>query len=605
MMKEAYSVSAAAVINGKKIKGTLTLTAEGYSFNGAEQRIDWKEAFCDIGVTKSRSLFPKAEAFVAIYTSNHRSPEFIMEFSQIDEVNSWVTEMGDAARAQKREEDDRIFVEAREERERAAKEAQERRETERKVRNAAEIQRKRDEVEQRLIEAEEKKRREAEEREESEEEALKKKAEKAAEARQQRAEKRRRQAEEKAAAERAASEAASAPKAIPAEQASAVSAPKAIPAETAPAVAVKEVAPAANSTTGKNPEIRFSADQFRGIHSLEKAEIISVTGLFGMRIPAGYSYSMDPNVIGENYSLRIQSTDDMEMSMPYGFTQFTLNLMSSFEPYEIVEPDEGGAYVSERMNIEEIAYRTDNVTAGLVSANETATWKSYGFTVRIRDLNTQIYGVIQFGEEYDEAVDLALEVLGWIVDLRTLADFEVCDPFHDYNRLSFEGKNRCSVEKLSIPVPDGYALYDSKYIIPEDPAVRSYLNENGIISERCLCLSVPSSGTELKVESFDTEALCRVAAMLRENVQAFAGALICPLTVTKSIACLRVNRIFGHEGDMIVSQSTIAVLNREKVFFFILTGTYPMAEADCLSAIRTDMYRAEYSICSRISEEKI
>jgi len=141
-MSGTYSTSAIVVENNKKIKGVLTLSDEGYEFNGNMQPIDWATAYCDVGAKKVGALtFLTLSSYVTIYSAYHMSPEFVMELDQVDEVLAKVSELCNDVRSARKADEERRLEEAKAQREKEAEEERLRLKEEARLRKEAERQR--------------------------------------------------------------------------------------------------------------------------------------------------------------------------------------------------------------------------------------------------------------------------------------------------------------------------------------------------------------------------------------------------------------------------------------------------------------------------------
>ena len=147
-----YSVEATIIEGGKPIKGMLALFIDEYAFGRIRGRINWEKAVCEKGTVAVKGFLRSVDRPCITFVENGtRSPQFILETSQMQIVQSAISEFASTLRAdrEEKEAEKKAIEEARKKRE---EEKQRQTDEERRIRE--ESKRKADEEYQQKKEAE-------------------------------------------------------------------------------------------------------------------------------------------------------------------------------------------------------------------------------------------------------------------------------------------------------------------------------------------------------------------------------------------------------------------------------------------------------------------
>lgn len=94
-----YSVEVSILENGKTVKGRLDLFNDEYVFRNARKTVNWEKVECEQGTTSVKAFLHSIDKPTIVFDYNgEKSPQFILEASQMTELLSKVKEFSDSVR---------------------------------------------------------------------------------------------------------------------------------------------------------------------------------------------------------------------------------------------------------------------------------------------------------------------------------------------------------------------------------------------------------------------------------------------------------------------------------------------------------------------------
>lgn len=227
------------------------------------------------------------------------------------------------------------------------------------------------------------------------------------------------------------------------------------------------------------PKDALTPDKFKGIHHVKgHKETISPFGTWTLDIPTGFSYTMDPDytaraMLGGNYYLQIQSTNDYDFSQPY---ESSINLAINPNVFS-VEIEDGGddlrtSYAEEaikkaqddRFLYYEIFLYTPDVVILYDDSSRDDERITIGFKIISAGWNAGIQGQIELvAPNLEEHEKKALEILSSIGIIRREYSSNKYTPFALPPKLSLCFNPSKSLEiapSVKLPIPEGFHATD-------------------------------------------------------------------------------------------------------------------------------------------------
>lgn len=225
------------------------------------------------------------------------------------------------------------------------------------------------------------------------------------------------------------------------------------------------------------------AGQYKGIHQVEdEQELVSPFGTWSVPVPAGCSYTMDPDCAGGGFSgkylLQIQSTEDRDFSRAYdsrfNFVVFSSGvILKAFSSLIDLSTDEAGDEIMQTVSKADTRYEFFKRTASLaiMTKTENAAKNDYAVVFLIFTRGTQ-YGamgqIVVHGKTKKQAKEEIDRVLNSVSVIVPAHGDEGVTPvvIGDRYALSYHEHNILKLNNgIILPVPDGFKGSDDQALI--------------------------------------------------------------------------------------------------------------------------------------------